>query len=73
MVAIQKLNQSLEQDIYGIVSNGQFWQFGKLKGNTYTRETKSYILSDVDKLFAALNYIFMECQRALDLFNCELA
>ncbi len=73
MVAIQKLNQNLEQDIYGIVSNGQFWQFGKLKGSTYTREIKSYTLSDIDDLFAALNYIFMECQRALDLFNRELA
>ncbi|BAZ14834.1 hypothetical protein NIES4071_67040 [Calothrix sp. NIES-4071] len=73
MVAIQKINQNLEQDIYGIVSNGQFWQFGKLKGNIYTREIKSYTLSDVDKLLAALNYIFMECQRTLDLFNCKLA
>ncbi|RUT09015.1 hypothetical protein DSM106972_010680 [Dulcicalothrix desertica PCC 7102] len=72
MVAIQKINQNLEQDIYGIVSNGQFWQFGKLKGNIYTREIKSYTLSDIDKLFAALNYIFMQCQRALDLFNREL-
>ncbi|OKH43107.1 hypothetical protein NIES2101_31285 [Calothrix sp. HK-06] len=73
MVAIQKLNQNLEQDIYGIVSNGQFWQFGKLQGSTYTREINSYTLSDIDKLFAALNYIFMKCQRALDLFNRELA
>lgn len=68
MVAIQKINQTTEtQTIYGIVSNGQLWQFGKLISNHFTREIRSYILSDIDRLLAAINYIFLDCQRELDI------
>jgi hypothetical protein len=70
MVAIQKINQQSEsQNIFGIVSNGQFWQFGKLKSNLFAREIKSYTLSNLDTLFAALNYIFIQCRLELELFN----
>ncbi len=70
MVAIQKVNQQPEQQtIYGIVTNGQFWQFAKLKSNSFTREIKFYLLSDLDKLFAAINYIFLECQRELEMLS----
>jgi hypothetical protein len=70
MVAIQKINQQSEfQNIFGIVSNGQFWQFGKLKSNLFTREIKSYTLSDLDMLFAALNYIFIKCRLELELMS----
>ncbi|MBW4507517.1 MAG: hypothetical protein KME64_13535 [Scytonematopsis contorta HA4267-MV1] len=70
MVAIQKINQQSEfQNIFGIVSNGQFWQFGKLKSNLFTREIKSYTLSDLDMLFAALNYIFVQCRLELELMS----
>jgi hypothetical protein len=48
---------------------GVFWQFAKLKSNLFTREIKSYLLSDLDKLFAAVNYIFLECQHELEMFN----
>lgn len=74
MVAIQKLNQQPElQTVYGIVSNGQFWQFAKLKSNLFTREIKSYILSDLEKLFAAINYIFIECQHELEMLNTGIS
>jgi hypothetical protein len=68
MVAIQKINQQPDkQTIYGIVSNGQFWQFAKLKANLLTREVNYYILSNLDKLLAAINYIFIQCQRELEM------
>ena len=37
LVAIQKINNDLEQIIFGIVSNGQVWQFSKLKGDVFTK------------------------------------
>jgi hypothetical protein len=60
MVAIQKLNNQPEQTIFGIVSNGQLWQFGKLKEDLFTQEIRSYVISDLDNLCAAINYIFGE-------------
>lgn len=68
MIAIQNINQRAEQQtIYGIVSNGQFWQFGQLKAKTFTRETNSYTLSDLDRLLAAINYIFLASQNELEM------
>ncbi len=66
MVAIQKINDQSEQTIFGIVSNGQVWQFGKLKGNLYTREIKNYTISDLERLYSALNYVFSQCKLELE-------
>ncbi|NEO45163.1 MAG: hypothetical protein F6K55_13940 [Moorea sp. SIO4A3] len=66
MVAIQKLNDQSEQTIFGIVSNGQVWQFGKLKGNLYTREINNYTISDLERLYSAINYVFSQCKLELE-------
>ncbi len=69
MVAIQKINGELaQQTIFGIVSNGQFWQFGKLKGNIFTKEFKSYTISELERVLAAVNYIFGQCELELNIF-----
>jgi hypothetical protein len=68
MVAIQKLNNSLSQTIFGIVSNGQFWQFGKLKASLFTKNKKSYTISDLGSLLSALDYIFAQCELELTAF-----
>ncbi|NET83861.1 MAG: hypothetical protein F6J94_18615 [Moorea sp. SIO1F2] len=66
MIAIQKLNDQSEQTIFGIVSNGQLWQFGKLKGNLYTREINNYTISDLERLYSAINYVFSQCELELE-------
>lgn len=66
MIAAQKLNEKPEQEVYGIVSNGKLWQFGKLKENIFTLNKNSYLIDDLDKLFAAVNYIFQQCELLLD-------
>ncbi|NER33298.1 MAG: hypothetical protein F6J93_04365 [Oscillatoria sp. SIO1A7] len=66
MVAIQKINQLPEQTVFGIVSNGQLWQFGKLKAALFVKEVRSYTISDLERLFAAINYVFGQCQLELD-------
>ncbi|MEM7716556.1 MAG: hypothetical protein AAF349_23835 [Cyanobacteria bacterium P01_A01_bin.68] len=71
MVAIQKINDSVGQSIFGIVSNGQVWQFGKLIDNSFTKEINIYIISDLHKLFAALNFVFKQCEIQLELLNKE--
>ena len=67
MVAIQKLNDQSEQTIFGIVSNGQVWQFGKLKGNLYTREINNYTISDLERLYSAINYVFSQCELEIEI------
>ena len=65
LVAIQKLNASPNQIIYGIVSNGQFWQFGMLHQQTFTKNLTSYGVSDLDRLIAAVNALFYQCSLAV--------
>ena len=70
MIAAQRLNEKSEQDFFGIVSNGEVWQFGKLKGNFFPKNKSSYLLDDLNKLLAAINYIFQKCEL---LLNAEIA
>ena len=56
----------MEKPVFGIVSNGKVWQFGKLNLDIFTRNKIFYTIQDLDKLFAALNYIFKQCQLQID-------
>jgi hypothetical protein len=66
MIAAKRLNENSEIIIFGITSNGDIWQFGKLEGHTFTRNKTFYTLQDLDQLFAAVNYIFQQCEAQLD-------
>jgi hypothetical protein len=65
LVAIQKLNEKPNQTVYGIVTNGQFWQFGMLHQQTFTKNLADYSISDLDRLMAAVNALFHQCSLAL--------
>lgn len=62
MVAAQRLNDELEIVIFGIVSNGTDWEFGKLETTVFTRNYNRYLIQYLDKLFAAVNYVFQQCE-----------
>lgn len=62
MIAVQLINDDLETDVFGIVSNGKIWQFGKLNNGVFTRNKNLYVIQDLEKLFAAVNYIFQQCE-----------
>ncbi len=63
MCAAQTVNNSQDRVIYGAVSDGFFWLFGKLQGATLTRHPQDYTLSRPDELLAALNHILDLCQQ----------
>lgn len=65
MVAVQRLNNEPEQTIFGIVSNGAMWQFGKLKLDSFTQNKKFYTIQELERLFAAVNYVFQQCELQL--------
>lgn len=65
MVAAQRLNTDA-LTIFGIVSNGKNWEFGKLQGNNFIRNITWYSIQDLDEIFAAVHYVFHQCELQLD-------
>ncbi len=66
MVAVQKINNDLEQRIFGVVSNGAIWQFGQLISDNFTQNKRFYTIQDLERLFAAVNYVFQQCELQLE-------
>jgi hypothetical protein len=66
MIAAGRLNNELQITIFGIVSNGGLWQFGKLEGNSFTRNIAPYTIYELEKLFAAVNFVFQQCESQLN-------
>ena len=65
MVACRWSNQQsgLDVDVYGVVSNGQGWQFYKLTMATEILGTGLYTIDDLPKLLGTLDYICGECAK----------
>jgi hypothetical protein len=57
-VAAQRLNQPGKYVIYGAVTTGLFWQFGRLSGSTFTQDPRSFAIKDLDELCGAIRYVF---------------
>ncbi len=58
LVAAQKINADLDVPVYGIVSDGTWWQFGCLLGDAFTRNRTSFSVDDLSTLFRAIHAIF---------------
>lgn len=63
MLAAQQMNKRPEQVILGSVSSGEVWFFAKLKGMTLVQDPRSFTLTHLDELFAALNYLFQQAKQ----------
>jgi hypothetical protein len=57
MVAADRLNAS-SQAIYGVVTDGKLWEFGRLHQQLFTKNIASYTITDLEKLFSILNGLF---------------
>lgn len=66
MVAAQRLNENRDIVVYGIASNGDFWQFGQLKHAKFVKHSRPYSLYELDRLLAAVNYIFQPANSQLE-------
>ncbi|MEH1850833.1 MAG: hypothetical protein V7L11_03885 [Nostoc sp.] len=66
MIAAQRLNGEYQIVIFGIVSNGATWQFGKLEGEIFTRNVTPCTIYELDKLFAVVNFVFQQCEAQLN-------
>lgn len=66
MIAAQRINENPKITVFGIVSNGDRWQFGKLEADLFIRNITLYSVQELDQLFAAVNYVFRQCEIQLD-------
>jgi len=61
MIAAQRFNRNAQTEIFGIVTTGILWQFGKLQQNILTMEIISRSATEnIQKLFNILNWLFYE-------------
>ncbi len=58
MVAAQKINDDAGCPVYGIVSDGRLWEFGRLVGDVFIRNRTLYTADDLPELFGAVEAIF---------------
>lgn len=71
MIACQQLNNSPETPVWGIVTTGEYWQFGRLIGATFTQHGNTTDLDPPGRLLGVLNYIFAECQTIAEQWAAE--
>ena len=65
LVAAQKINDDADFPIYGIVTDGTLWEFGRLVGDTFIRNITNFTLVDLPALFGAVNSVFKATTEAL--------
>jgi hypothetical protein len=63
MYTIQKINGKPEIPVYGIVSNGDNWEFGQLENSLFTENEKFSTIQEPDELFATIVYFFELCKQ----------
>ena len=64
LVAAQKINDDPDVPVYGIVSDGERWQFGKLIGDDFTQNRTSFSIDNLPVLFGAINAVFKAASTA---------
>jgi hypothetical protein len=67
LIAVQKINQSSEDKLFGIVTNGKLWEFAQLHNNIFTKNSTAYLLDNLPTLMAAVNFAFYEAIQQLQL------
>lgn len=73
MVAADRLHGDVDLTIWGIVTNGITWEFGKLENQSFTHHPAPLSIFDLDKLFAVVNYIFQQCETQLAVYLEKVA
>jgi hypothetical protein len=62
MYTIQKINNREDITVFGIVTNGDNWEFAQLEGTKFTTNKKPFSVFEPDALYAALTLFFEKCK-----------
>jgi hypothetical protein len=60
MIAAQKLNNKDNITIYGIVSNGEIWEFAFISNKTITKNIIGFSIFELAKLYEALYFVLKQ-------------
>ncbi len=58
LIAAQKINDAPDFPVYGIFSDGIWWQFGRLVGDAFTQNRTSFGVDNLPLLFGAVDAVF---------------
>lgn len=67
MVAAVNLNENTEIQVFGIVSNGKFWEFASLQGGVFCKYRQSGDVYQLDELFSMLAAVLAVCHQQLQI------
>ena len=67
LVVAQKMNNDADFPVYGIVTDGNLWQFGRLVGDTFAQNRADFTLANLPMLFGAVKAVF----KAATESSCE--
>lgn len=62
LIAAQKINEDTAFPVYGIVTDGMMWQFGRLVNDSFTQNITPFSLGDLPRLFGAIDAVFKAVQ-----------
>ena len=65
MYAAVQLNENADIHVFGIVSNGKFWEFACLRHGIFYKYQQNGDVYKLDELFAMLSAILLDCHRQL--------
>jgi hypothetical protein len=57
LIAADRLNQ-FSRPVYGVVTDGKLWEFGRLENQLFTKNADSFTINDLEALFSYLNGLF---------------
>jgi hypothetical protein len=58
MLAIQKINNKPDLPVFGIVTNGETWQFGQLNGSDFIEFQQSFTFDNINSIISCLSSMF---------------
>jgi hypothetical protein len=65
MIKIRELNQNETMTIYGLVTNGEIWEVGKLEKQKFVLYRKRFFIEELDTLFNGLISVLELCKLQL--------
>ncbi len=67
LIAMQKLNAPKgNYTLFGIVTNGELWEFAYLHNNELTKNTTAFSIFDINPLYAAVDFVFKRCYEQVE-------
>lgn len=60
MLAAQKINENSQRAVYGIVTDGNSWQFGRLLADIFTKNDRNFTIDDLTHLYGSLEQLIRQ-------------